>query len=219
MVYKTRAVVIKTQEYKEADKIVWLYSEKLGKISCIAHGARRNKSKLFSLSLQFCFADLIVYKGRNMFTINEGEIIDSFQGFLNDFDSLIYASYFNELIDIAVNENESNHELFSDYVSALYFIKNKACDIEILTRAFELKILKYTGFNMEYYNNNVADSLLNIIRYLSSTPITNVYKVSLSDKLKRDLYDVIKQFIYENYSRVPKSLDMINKIKEESKNE
>lgn len=47
----TRGVVIKTQDYKENDKLVWLFTEKLGKISLIAKGARKNKSKLMSITL------------------------------------------------------------------------------------------------------------------------------------------------------------------------
>ena len=43
---KCRAVVIKTQDFKENDKLVWLYTDSFGKISSIAKGAKRSKSKL-----------------------------------------------------------------------------------------------------------------------------------------------------------------------------
>ena len=34
-VFETKAVVIKTQDYRENDKLVWFYTEKLGKITLI----------------------------------------------------------------------------------------------------------------------------------------------------------------------------------------
>ena len=45
---ETGGVIIKAQEYKENDKLLWIFTEKLGKITVIAKGAKKNKSKLFS---------------------------------------------------------------------------------------------------------------------------------------------------------------------------
>lgn len=149
-ILKTRAIVIKTQEFKEADKLVWLFTEDFGKITAIAKGARKNKSKYVSSTLPCCYAEFVLFKGKNLYTINEVTIIDSFQQLLRNLDTITYASYFNELIDIAMENEEVNRELFKDLVSAFYFIKNDAMDIEILARAFETKLLKATGYGMNF---------------------------------------------------------------------
>lgn len=48
-------------------------------------------------------------------------------------------------------ENEEvNSELFKDFVSAFYFIKNDVMDIEVLARAFETKLLKATGYGLNF---------------------------------------------------------------------
>ncbi|GAA0181942.1 DNA repair protein RecO [Clostridium sediminicola] len=149
-IFKTRAIVLKSQDYKENDKILWLFSEKLGKISCIARGAKRKRSKLASFTQQFCYGEYIIYKGKSLYTINEIELIDSFQTFLNDLDSITYASYLCELIMIALTEQESNRALFQDFVKAFYLIKSEAIDFEMIARAFEIKILKHTGYGMNF---------------------------------------------------------------------
>lgn len=151
-IFKTRAVVLKTQDFKENDKLIWLFSEKLGKISTIAHGAKKGKSKFLPLTIPFSYGDYVLYKGKSLYTINEGELIESFQIFLDDLNVLTYVSYLNELIDIALIEGESNRELFKQFVSTYYLIKNKVCDIEILLRAFEVKLLELTGYglNLDY---------------------------------------------------------------------
>jgi DNA repair protein RecO (recombination protein O) len=69
---------------------------------------------------------------------------------LRNLDTITYASYFNELIDIALPSDEVNKELFKDLVTAFYFIKNDAVDIEILARAFETKLLKATGYELNF---------------------------------------------------------------------
>lgn len=115
----------------------------------MARGAKKSKSKMLSLSLPFCFGDFVLFRGKSMYSINEGEISNSFQSLLNDFTSLTYASYFCELIDIALVEEESNRELFKEFISVFYLMENNAVDFELLARAFEIKLLIYSGY---YFN-------------------------------------------------------------------
>lgn len=92
----------------------------------------------------------MLFKGRNLYTINEVTIIDSFQQLLRDLDTITYASYFNELIDITMENEEANKQLFKDLVTSFYFIKNDVMDIEVLARAFETKILRATGYELNF---------------------------------------------------------------------
>lgn len=132
--------------------MVWLFSEKLGKISTIAKGSKKNRSNLFSTTLQFCYGDYVVYRGKSLYIINESSVIDSFQDLMGDLDTLTYSAYLCELVDICMQDEESNRELFKHLVTAFYLIKNNAVDIETLARAFEIKILQATGyaFNLDY---------------------------------------------------------------------
>nr|WP_272507374.1 DNA repair protein RecO [Clostridium aestuarii] len=166
-IFKSRAVVLKTQDFKEKDKIVWLFSEKLGKISSIARGAKTSKSKFLSSTQPFCFGEYVLYRGKNLYTINEVETIDSFQGILKDFDSITYASYFCELIIIALNDEESIREFFKEFVKAFYLIKNKAVDLEILTRCFEMKLLKFTGYGFDFDRCSICGKKIISSNYIS----------------------------------------------------
>ena len=109
---KTKAIIIKAIDYKENDKLIWAYCEEIGKITFIARGAKKSKSKNLSLTLPLCFGDYIFFKGRNLYNLQEGRIINSFQGLLNNLDKLTYSSYICELIDICVQEGEVNKVLF-----------------------------------------------------------------------------------------------------------
>lgn len=46
----------------------------------------------------------MVYKGKNLYTLQEGKILNSFQGLLDNLNKLTYSSYLCELIDIACTE-------------------------------------------------------------------------------------------------------------------
>lgn len=126
-----------------------MFTENLGKITAIAKGAKKNSNKLFPSSLPLCFGEYVLYKGKSLYTINEGIVKASFQGLLDDLEKLTYATYLCELIDISEMEGEPNRELFKTFVSAMYFMNTNALDDEMLIRTFELKLLRLTGYGME----------------------------------------------------------------------
>lgn len=118
----------------------------------MAKGAKKNRSKLMASTLDFCFGNYTLFKGKGMFSLNEGIILDSFQEFLSDLDTIAYASYLCELIDFSMVEGESNRLLFKEFVIAFYLMRNKVGDLDTLIRAFEIKLLTLTGYglNMDY---------------------------------------------------------------------
>lgn len=237
---KTRAVVIKTQDYKEHDRLVWLFSEDLGKISVLAKGAKKSKNKGFSITLPFCFGEYVIYKGRSLYTLNEGRIIESFQDILNDYETLTYGSYFNELIDIACGE-ENYLSLFKDLVSSFYLLKSRAVDLELLARTFELRLLKATGYGLHLENCAICDKKIscsdfislqfygavcgecekvhgthvskgtyNVLKFLNSVDTDKISRLSVNEATKKDIYKIITNFIFLNYPRKPKSLAMLD---------
>lgn len=102
-----------------------------------------------------------------MYTLNEGNVIDSFQDFLKDLETVTYTTYILELIDISLVEEEPNYNLFKDVITSFYFIKNKVLPIEVLIAYFELKVLKNTGFNFEFNRCSICKSKIISSNYFS----------------------------------------------------
>jgi DNA repair protein RecO (recombination protein O) len=128
---------------------------------------KSNRSKFLTATLPFCYGEYVVFKGKNLFTINECAILDSFQVLIEDLESLTYASYFCELIDICINEMESSHDLFRLFVSALYLMKSKAVDLDMLARSFEVKLLEATGYRLYLDNCCICKKKIKTSNYIS----------------------------------------------------
>lgn len=242
---KTKAVVIKAQDYKENDKLVWLYTEQFGKVTAIARGAKKSKSKLFALTLPLCYADYALFKGKSLFNLQEGKIENSFQGLLSNLDKLTYSSYVCELIDICMQDGENNKKLYKDFITCLYLLNTDALDYEMLIRSFELKLLKATGYGLNLDNcvscknkitvtNYISIShfggvcetcnrqhgiyiskpAYNALRFLNNTDMEKVYRLNVNEDVKKDVNKINTYLIASNYGRKPKSLEMLNYIKE-----
>jgi DNA repair protein RecO (recombination protein O) len=103
-------------------------------------------------------ADFVLYKGKSLYTINEGTLINSFQELLGDIDTITYASYLCELVDIAMAEGEGNYELYQTLIKAFFIFKNKAADFDLIARYFEMKLLKATGYEINFDQCSICGS-------------------------------------------------------------
>ena len=242
---KTKGVIIKVQDYKENDKLLWMYTEELGKVTCIAKGAKRSKSQLLSVTLPLCVGEYLLFKGKNLYNLQEGKIINSFQGLLNNLEKLTYSSYLCELIDICVENDEVNSALFKEFMICLYLLSTDALDYDLLVRAFELRLLEATGYNLELdrccickkkisvadyislshyggvcdecnkeYGFFISKPAYNALRFLKNTSMDKVYRLNVNDEIKKQMERVITNIIANNYSKRPKSLEMLSYIKE-----
>lgn len=242
---KCKGVVIKTLDYKENDKLVWIFSDENGKISTVARGAKRSKSKFLSVTMPLCYGDYVYFKGKGLANLQEGKIIQSFQGLLNNLDKLTYSTYICELIDIALLEGESNKLLFKEFITTLYLLNTDALDYELLVRAFELKLLRATGYGLtlEYctickrkinvsnyislshfggvceecdriHGLYISKGAYNALKFLCNTPSDKIYRFNLTHELKKEMEKVTTFMISSNYSKKPKSLEMLKYLKE-----
>lgn len=146
--YKTEGIVLRTRNLGEADKICVIYSREEGKFSAVARGARRPKSRLLSVSQPFTHARYLVYRGRSLDTMRQGEIIDSFRNVREDLTRMTIASYAAELVDVAVDERQPSALLFETIRSA-WTLFGESGGPENALLWFELKLLDLLGYRPE----------------------------------------------------------------------
>ena len=89
----------------------------MGKISCGAKGARRPKSLLMAGTQFLCFADYLIYKGNDTYSINSCNTIEMFYNLRTDLDKLMYASHITKIINDVTTENQNSY-----YILQLFFI-------------------------------------------------------------------------------------------------
>lgn len=150
MLVKTEGLVIRTRDYGEGNLIVTIFSSELGKVSVMAKGAKKPKSRLSSVSQLFSYGMFLFYRSSNtgMGSLSQGEMIESFRGLRQDLIKTAYGAYFAELVDKMMEDGERNPFLFQLLLMTYQYLDNDK-DPEILARLFEIKMLVAGGYRPE----------------------------------------------------------------------
>ncbi|MBU5307714.1 DNA repair protein RecO [Clostridioides mangenotii] len=145
IILNTQGIVLRAVKYKENDLILTLFTRKLGKVSAIAKGARRNQSSLLSSCQLFSYSDFILKKQGNMYRVTQSDIIKNFYNISYDFEAFSFAAYIIKLVESSIYENQTNNRLFTLLAQTLYLYTQENADNQYVTSAFELKFLDYAG--------------------------------------------------------------------------
>lgn len=151
MIIKVQGIVLKQMNIGEADKIITLMTDKLGKVQVMIHGARKAKSRFMSSAQVFTYCEYVLFKGKNMYTASQSQIKESFQSLLGDLYTIAYGSYIVELIDSLAEIEEPNISLFAMLLKTLYLLTDDRINREALVRAFELKAISISGYMPSIY--------------------------------------------------------------------
>ena len=145
--YKTRAIVIKSMNLSESDRLITFMTENHGKVKCVAKGARKAKNQFWG-SLEPMSLIHLIYFGRehqSLFRLNHSDIIESFQTIRDDFDKLYTGIYFLDLIDAMILEGHWEPKVFGLLYQALVAL-NQQNELEPLRRLFEIRLLSLSGY-------------------------------------------------------------------------
>ncbi|GGJ83313.1 DNA repair protein RecO [Lentibacillus kapialis] len=145
MLEKMQGIVLKTQDYGETHKIVTMFSDKAGKISAIARGAKKPKSRMAAVTQPFILGDFFVYLNSGLSTIQQGDVLNSLRRIREDIIKTAYASYIVELTDKIIDSHLPDHDLFKQLDQTLNWIAEHD-DAIIPIIMYELKLFNRGGF-------------------------------------------------------------------------
>ena len=147
-IVKTKGIVLAETNFSEADKMLTVLTPDLGKISCVAKGARRLQNKLMPTSQVFAFSDMILYRGKNdSYYINSAELIEPFYSLRVDYDKLEAAMACIKFIKKNVHENQSSVLLLKLLLNTIYLLSIGEKDAEFVKDVYELKATCLMGYS------------------------------------------------------------------------
>lgn len=146
-IVKTKGIVLAETNFSEADKMLTVLTPDLGKISCVAKGARRLQNKLMPTSQVFAFSDMILYRGKGEnYYINSAELIEPFYSLRVDYDKLEVAMACLKFIKKNVQENQSSVLMLKLLLNTIYLLSATDKNADLVKEVYELKATCLLGY-------------------------------------------------------------------------
>ena len=145
--YKEQGIVLRSVKLGEADKIVTIFTQGSGKIRAVAKGIRRTQSKFGARLEPFTHVSLLLYRGRNLDTVTQAEIVGPFLKIRRDFGLIAAGETMLEAVDRVAEEHERNVPLFLLLVRGLRALEDDPRDPAAVAESFLLKLLSLSGFH------------------------------------------------------------------------
>jgi len=145
MLRQLEGIILKTRDYGETHKIITIYTKEIGKITAIARGANKPKSKLSAVSQVFIQGEFLIYVTKGLSTIQQGQTLSSFRHIREDIVKTAYAAYLIELTDKLIEEKRPDPFIYDQLSKTLAWIDEKE-EFMIPLMMFELKLFAKGGF-------------------------------------------------------------------------
>lgn len=146
--YTTDAVVVRTSNLGEADRIITLVTPIHGLVRGVAKAARKPGSKVGGHLDLLKHVSVSVRETRTLHGLSQASTLNGFRGLRDDLDRFSRGSYVSEMAERFSVENGSNQPLFRlllDTLDALETSKNP----EMVIHFFEMRLLQLSGFSPE----------------------------------------------------------------------
>ena len=140
------AIVLRSVNYRDFDRILTLFSREEGKISAAARGAHRAKSPLAAASTQFTAGEFALEERNGKLSVKSFLLDEAFYPLREDARRLSYATALSQIVEEIVQPNQPNPDLYDAFLRALAYLafdRERDCTNAVLP--FLLRAMAFSG--------------------------------------------------------------------------
>ncbi len=145
---KDKVIVISSVNVKEKDKQVTLFSLENGVIKAMLKGVNQPKSKFKFLGQPFCFAEVVMVKRGNFYTVTQAYPQESFYKLTTNLDKYYLASCVLEVLKTFSLTEENYPEIFVLALKCFKELEFEEVIPEVVVIKFLLEVFKLAGYQL-----------------------------------------------------------------------
>ena len=164
----SEAILLRRRELKETDRILVFYTKEYGKLSAVAKGVRRSRSKMGSALEPLSAIEGVFYRKPNakLATLTQAETIASHKAIREDILRFAAAQVLAETVERLTPEEHPDPTLYD----LLFFFSSRIADAknpETILHVGQLKILSALGYAPEVFQSVVSEKTIKDPCYFS----------------------------------------------------
>ena len=141
---KTEAIILKSADLGETDRLLTIYSKEFGKVYVAARGIKKLESKSRYHLEPLSYSQLILVEGKNFKIIKTAILIDQFLSIRKDLDKMKIAYKIVNLIDELIVGEEKDENIWNLILKAFK---------ELNVKDFQDDLLKLLGYDPKHVKN------------------------------------------------------------------
>lgn len=141
--FTDEAIALRAMRLGETDRIVTFLTVANGKVRAVAKGVRKPKNRIGSRVEPFSHVTMMCWRGRELDTISQVELLESFRAIRGDLVRMSPALIMLEIVDQVAMERQESPELFAMLLGALRTLDNRYSPF--ILGAFCFKLLGLEG--------------------------------------------------------------------------
>jgi DNA repair protein RecO len=197
---KHTGIILKKQNYKEADQILTIWTLELGKVRVLARGLRQGKSKLAYSAQDLSVIEFETAGRKNMPSLISAKALKNFLGLREDLSKSIAAFYGAELVLKMTPDEQPNEEayrLLEEYLTFLNEADSSQQSVFSVVDSFALRMMRCLGFSIEHAQNasGLPQQLKDNLTLLMEIDYTQLQAQNIDERLARQSHNVIRDFI------------------------
>lgn len=146
--FSSPAIILRRIEYADYDLIVDLLTLERGRISVIAKNARKSRKRFAGILEPFSCLDAVFSQSAGktgMMVLKEAAMTDPFETIRLNMEKMAYASYWSEMVNRWVGEDEAQRALFELLYYALSTLNGGCVAHRTLSILFQMRFMALAG--------------------------------------------------------------------------
>ena len=142
---EVKALVIRTTDLSESDRLIRLYSDRFGVISAYANNSRSLKSRYMAAAQLFCYGNYVLYQKGDKYWVREVELENNFFGLRRSISKTALGSYFCDVLSEA-GTTDPDVSLLRLILNSLYALEHDFAPERKIKLCFEMRCAASLGF-------------------------------------------------------------------------
>ena len=148
--FNCRGIIIKSDDYKEKDRLLSVLTSDRGLITICAKGVAKPGSTLGFVSMPFMLCDFVVSVSHGYYYLKDASIIESNSKIMESLEQQAVASHMSSCLIDCTLQSENAKEAYELAVYAYYNLANNKDKYLLIYSAFNWRLLTIAGFTVEY---------------------------------------------------------------------
>ena len=193
----TNCIILGHKNLGENDKVIFLYTEKRGKIRAIAKGARKLTSKFTGHLETLNPCEIELYFGPRQTIITEVISKKNLLKNVKDLKTIEATLKIAEITNRMIFEDQIIENLIPLMKETLNKITTNKEKIELIKNTYIIKLLNKTGFAPDFKENSLKlkKKYINFFEYIKTHSITEINKIKLNTEEKTDIENITEQLL------------------------